>query len=109
MQFSIAFYGSGEVPSPSVSDLREMREELAEGRDWGPATAESDWEGDGLRVSAASHQWGDDMVRVWYVSNGKGFAKVTYTTFWPGDPVELAECERIVRSIRFHGEGDAMQ
>ena len=54
-----------------------------------------------LRVAARSYQWGDVFLRVWYVSDGRNIAFVTYNCDWGEQESELADCEGIVRSIRF--------
>jgi hypothetical protein len=101
LQFSIALYKSGLRPCGNVEELQELLDDFAESHGWdvrSDATRESSPRG----LVAASFRPGDDFVRVWYVSESGNFAFVTYTCAG-GDasPRELAEAERIVRSVRF--------
>ena len=105
-QFSIATYKRGAVPSPSASVLLSLLREFAVLHELGePAdiiTEESD-----LRLAAASFQSGGNFMRVWYVSDGYSFAKVTYTCACGVEQAELSDCEQMVRTLRFSNEAVA--
>lgn len=100
LQFSTAFYRSGKIPDPSVDDLREMRQQLAATHgvtkigDLVEATTP-------IRLSAASYRGPESFTRIWYLSNGRDLALVTYTCEWEHRGLEQEEYEAIVASIRF--------
>ncbi|MGJ7575739.1 hypothetical protein ACSFBX_34860 [Variovorax sp. RB2P76] len=103
LQFSVAKYQAGASPNVSQDDLEALLVEFAESRALGPA---SDLE----RDQAASQRVGatffkdDDLVRVWYLTNGQDVALVTYVGAETANPIsssELAEASAIVGSIDF--------
>jgi hypothetical protein len=61
----------------------------------------------GLLLAAGSFRNGDDFLRVWYVSDGQSFAKVTYTSDWDEQHSELPDCEQMIRTLRFEYEDRA--
>jgi len=100
LQFSTALYKSGPIPNPSLADLQEMIAEFSRKLELGePRDVVAD-PGPPAMVSV-SFAWGDDFVRVWHVSDGRNFARVTYTCAAEHAGPELAACEEIVRSIAF--------
>ncbi|MBI5760374.1 MAG: hypothetical protein HZA46_17805 [Planctomycetales bacterium] len=100
LQFSVALFNGGEIPDPSSLDLLEMVKRFGtakgfeEPRD---VVAESC----DFRLAAGSFSRGCLFLRVWQLSDGKNFAFVTYNCESGEEGKELADCERIVRSIRF--------
>ncbi|HLL88854.1 MAG TPA: hypothetical protein VK324_06100 [Tepidisphaeraceae bacterium] len=57
-------------------------------------------------LAAASFDWADDFVRVWYVSEDGNFALVTYLCRRTRVRApELADAEAIVRSLMFGNAG----
>ena len=99
-QLSIALYRSGPAPGASATGLFSMLREFARGRELGELTDICTMESE-LRLAAASFHWHEDFVRIWYVSDGSSFAQATYTCAWGGQAVELPDCERMVRTLRF--------
>jgi hypothetical protein len=100
LQFSIARYEAGPVPDPSCEDLLILAETL--GKNLGLSDAHDRVTEDGdLRLAAVSYRDGEYLIRIWYVSDGKNFAKVTYTCAWSAQSQQLEECEAVVRSLRF--------
>jgi hypothetical protein len=100
LQFSTALYKSGPIPNPSLADLQEMIAEFSHTHVLGEPTDVVADPGPPAMV-AASFAWGDDFLRVWQVSDGRNFARVTYTCAAEHAGPELAACEEIVRSIAF--------
>lgn len=100
LQFSIALYKNGPIPNPSLADLMTMVCGVGEKRQLGEGFDVIEEEGES-RVAARSYQWGDVFLRVWYVSDGRNIAFVTYNCDWGEQESEVADCEGIVRSIRF--------
>jgi hypothetical protein len=102
-QFSTATYQSGTIPNPSPQLLLSMLRDFANSHGLGEA-ADIVTENGALRLAAASFHHGDDFTRVWYVSDGRSFAKVTYTCTWDKQHAELPECEQMLRTLRFEDE-----
>ena len=102
-QFSAATYKSGPIPDPSSGLLLSMLRDFARAYDLGEP-ADMVTENGGLRIAAASFHHGNDFIRVWYASDGRSFAKVTYTCIWGEQHAELPECEQMVRTLRFEDD-----
>lgn len=100
LQFSIALYKSGEVPDPTVNQLREMVEKFGHERGLGGPSEFVTEIGPPI-LAAGTFESGDDFVRVWQVSDGRSFALVTYNCAARDLGWEVAACEGIVRSIEF--------
>lgn len=99
-QLSIASYESGRVPNPTPQDLLSLVRDFGNSRQLGSPSDILFEDGD-LRIAAASFRFGDDFLRIWYVSDGRSFAKVTYTCAWGKQSAELPDCERMVRTLQF--------
>jgi len=68
---------------------------------WGPAL-ESMTEDTPMMLAAATFKYDGEPMRIWALSNGSRSAIVHYTVEENSfNPAELAECEQIVRGIRF--------
>lgn len=102
-QLSIATYKGGRVPNPSSQVLFSMLRDFASSRNLGEPVEVVTEDGE-LRIAAGSFRFGDDFLRVWYVSDGYSFAKVTYTCSWGAQQSELPDCEQMVRTLRFENE-----
>ena len=101
LQFSIARYTGGDVPTINTSDLVEMLHEFVKGNSQAAAEFVVQEFGE-LRLAAGSFSLDNQtFARAWYVSDGTNVAKVTYVSAKRDVGSELAEAERIVRSIRF--------
>jgi hypothetical protein len=101
LQFSVAAYSGGERPDPSPDQLLGMLEGFGESRGLGAPQAAVATRAGRLRLAAASFRSEGDFVRVWSVSDGLNFALVTYVCEAGRESEELADCERIVRSLAF--------
>ncbi len=99
LQFSIANYVSGVVPTPSVDTLRTFLREFAEKNRLG-AAEDICVESNSLLLVAASFR-PDSMLRVWYVSDGRSFGFITFICDCQHAGAELPDCERMVRTIAF--------
>jgi len=106
-QFSTALYKSGALPRATAAKLAEMLFEFAEEHDLGEPS-DSVVEDALLALAAATFRRGGDVIRVWYVSDGASFAKVTYLSAAIHNYAsELADCEQMVRTIAFIREDEA--
>jgi len=102
-QFSVATYNSGQIPNPTPEVLLSLLRDFGSTHDLGEP-ADIVLEDGELRMATASFRQGDNFLRAWYASNGRSFAKVTYTCIWGEQQMELPDCERMIRSLRFADE-----
>ena len=101
LQFSVALYKDGRLPCATATDLSKMLLEFAEDHELGEPT-DTVVEHKPLPLAAATFTRDEDIVRVWYVSDGASFAKVTYLSAVSGNyAAELADCEEMIRTISF--------
>ena len=100
LQFSVALYQSGPDPDPSQADLQQMVKDFGTERGLG-APVSLAAETFPVRLAAGSFHAGCEYIRVWHVSDGQNFAFITYVCDWSEQRMELPDCERIVRSLRF--------
>jgi hypothetical protein len=100
LQISVGEYRSGKLPSFTSSDLRDLRDEFATGKGFAqvfdPVTSEK-----GILVCGGSYHVDDDFVRVWYCSNCRDIALVTYVSDWNDRNEESKECNNIVLGLKF--------
>ena len=99
LQFSIASYESGPIPDPSTDTLLNLLRDFAQSRELGTAT-DVCTEVEPLRLAAGSFHT-DSFIRVWYVSDGRSFALVTFTCDAEHAADELPDCEQMVRTLLF--------
>lgn len=102
-QFSVATYNRGPIPNPSPQLLLSMLRDFASSHELGEPADIVTEDGE-LRIAAASFRHGDEFIRAWYASDGRSFAKVTYTCDWGVQQAELPDCERMIRTLRFEDE-----
>jgi hypothetical protein len=108
LQFSIALYSDGEEPNIDSDRLKEMLVDFADKKGLGNGFDGYHDEGR-VGVVGASYHVGDDLVRIWYCSDERNVALVTYVCDWDKTSDELKECDEIVRSIRFVKETNQTQ
>jgi hypothetical protein len=107
LQFSIATYKSGPHPNPQSIDIHELLDDFGRSRDLGMPTAVLSEAGPPM-VAAGNFVLGSDSVRVWYLSDGRNFAFITYTSSSIDFGLELSDCEGIVRSLEFRLTSDTL-
>lgn len=101
LQFSVARYVDGVHPRISTSALVGLLQEFIEGSSQGPAESVVREDGDLLLAAGSFPLDSETFARAWFVSDGANVAKVTYVCAKQDLGGELAEAERLVRSIRF--------
>jgi hypothetical protein len=106
IQVSVAEYEDGKAAKINLSDLGNLLEDFAQTSELGSGydlTAEEN----PLLISAASFDFKDRFLRVWYCSNGQSVIFVTYNCHKGYHHAEIPDCEKIVRNLRFtsHIEG----
>ena len=99
LQFSIARHESGPPPQTSPEELLGMAKDL--GAYHGLTDRHDEVMESGPPMLGAVSYLDADFIRVWYVSDGRNFAKITFTCPSGMQFEQLAECETIVRSLRF--------
>src|SRR5262245_2730344 len=100
LQFSTARYKGGPVPNPSLSDLLEMVRDFGGERGLDAPTDLRTEEG-AIRSAAGSYHWQGSFLRIWYLSDGASFIFVTYLSTPTSLPTEVAECEQMLKTVRF--------
>ncbi len=55
----------------------------------------------GMARASASYRIGDELVEVWFVSNGTGLLKATYVCPWSDRDRDRAAREALIGSLRF--------
>jgi hypothetical protein len=100
LQFSPAIYRSGVVPRVTPQDLCKFLDEFAFNQGLGEPFDRSSYAGE-VAIEGASFHADSDLVRVWYISDGKSLILVTYLCDWDDRDREASEQETAVRSIRF--------
>jgi hypothetical protein len=101
LQFSPAVHRSGPVPSPSVEDLEALLARFAVRHGFGEQIDIAHFSHTVYGVGA-SFRSGDDLVRVWYVSDGKNIMLITYICEWSDRLHETGVCDEMVKSITFN-------
>jgi hypothetical protein len=101
LQFSVGLYRGGPKPDPTPGQLLGMLDEFAGSRGLGRPGDVATERRPSLRLAAGSFSLDGNFLRVWYLSDGLSFALVTYTCAAGQEAEELADCERIVRSLVF--------
>ena len=100
IQFSIADYRSGKIPGITLDDLGNFLVDFAQSRELGPGYDLASQE-NSLLICAASFDFEDRFLRVWYCSNGQSMTLVTYNCQNGDQQAELPDCESIVRKLKF--------
>ena len=100
LQFSTAAYHAGQLPRVTVNTLRELLLDFALSREFGKGVNLETRE-QPLLVCGQSYYPGTQFVRVWYCSNGRDIALVTYTCEKGFEQAELPDCEKMVLELRF--------
>jgi hypothetical protein len=105
LQISIAPNATWE--KPSVTDLRDIIQTMAEANQLGAPTEATYFDTDPLRGAVCTYVHGEDFIRVWSVSDGTSFALATYVCKKGSENLETETVDLIVRSLRFSLPGVA--
>ena len=100
LQFSVAEYQSGDLPKFTLSDLEALRHEFANHRGLARPFDAILIDGN-FMVSGGSYHVDEDLMRVWYCSNGEDVVLVTYVADWSERNGEATECDEILSKSRF--------
>lgn len=101
LQLSLGLFQGGKVPNLSERELRNMVLRFGEEQGLGDALDDSTFTKGSLVGAGMSFHTGEDFIRAWCVSDGKNFARLTYTCTWGEQEREAPLCEEIVRSLKF--------
>jgi hypothetical protein len=100
LQFSVALYESGREPEVTMGHLTKMLREAGVTHGLGEVSDEKNGAGRLLSAAGSFHSEGS-FYRIWYVSDGRNVAFVTYNTPQGTEGKELPDCEAMVASIEF--------
>jgi hypothetical protein len=100
IQFSTAEYKSGRLPMITGDSLQELMEDFVRLHEVGRGFAAQS-RTQPLLSYAQSFEVGSKFLRVWYCSNGRDVALVTYVCERGAEQTELPDCETIVRNLEF--------
>lgn len=103
LQFSVGHYVSGELPNINMEDLSSLFFDFIAKNELGNATNIEKTYEDTLSISG-EFVTSDEFIRVWYATDKKNIALITYVSTLPEDPSlskEVAEADWIVKSIVF--------
>lgn len=94
VQFTVAWHRTGPEPQIGAAELRDMLDEFIAANDLAPAVGRSEGVTTAGNQFARADCWGtDERVVVWYVSNGRDSAVVTYVTLEASNPSVVGELE----------------
>lgn len=101
LQFSVALFESGREPGVTVEHLEEMLQESGATHGLGEMFDRSKSEGRLLIAAGSFYSEDAFFFRVWYASDGRNIAFVSFTTRSGTEGNELPDCEAMVASIEF--------
>jgi hypothetical protein len=100
LQFSMAGYQSGKLPRLTLSALKALRHEFANRKGFSRPFDVVSIDGS-IMASGGSYHVNEDLVRVWYCSNGRDVLLVTYVSTWSKRNGEATECDAILSKLKF--------
>ena len=100
LQVSVASHYAGKVPGVAVGDLRNLLADFALSRELGGG-ADLVIREHPLLMCAQSYHAGTQFTRVWYCSNGRDVALLTYVCERGVQQAELPDCEGMVANLEF--------
>ncbi|MDZ4289278.1 MAG: hypothetical protein U0984_15035 [Prosthecobacter sp.] len=106
LQFSVANYVSGADPTIDGKALEHLLYQFEDSHDFNRSASPVTWGNGSVFGLFCDYPQDDQFIRVWYCSDGRNTAFVTYVA----DPLassdsirqELTEADSIVRSLQFH-------
>lgn len=101
LQFSVARYRSGAEPNIDTNALREMMNEFARSRRLGRVGTIGESTGKLLSVTT-NFASAEELIRVWYLTNARDVALVTYVALaehFEAVAAELRDVDEIVGSL----------
>lgn len=87
-------------PALTSAEMLEMIESFAEQQGL-PKPQDQATQESAPALAGASFRDGSTFLRIWYASDGWNVAVFEYTCEWEDRTAQLADCERIVRTVRF--------
>jgi hypothetical protein len=103
LQFSVGHYASGKLPNIDMDNLSSLFFDFIAKNDLGNASKIEKTYEDTLSISG-DFVTSDEFIRLWYATDKKNIALITYVSTLPEDPSlskEVAEADQIVKSIVF--------
>jgi hypothetical protein len=100
LQFSPAIYKGGELPQVEPQDLSVLLDDFASRQGLDDPFDRSTYSSK-VAIEGMSFHSGEELIRVWYASDGKNIMLATYVCEWCHRGREALHAEMAVRSIRF--------
>jgi hypothetical protein len=100
LQFSVSMYESGKPPSIGPQDLLSLLDDFAVQQGFDDPFDFSAYS-DELMIEGASFHAGENLIRVWYATDGQNMMLITYVCDRADSHCETSQIERSVQSIRF--------
>lgn len=101
LQVTLLGYKGGEYPAISAKELEQFLVSVSLAHQLGVPLSKHNYDLNDLIEATATYKKEDRFVQVWYVSDGKNLAFVTYNCEWERRFQEQNICEQIVRSMKF--------
>ena len=102
LQFSVATYVGAKLPAITLDSLNQLLDDFAQSRELRRSFNAVSQEGvDQFLVCARSFRLGPEFIRVWYCSDRRSIALVTYVCQDVSEEMELPDCEQIVSNLKF--------
>src|SRR5262249_49493802 len=82
LQFSIARYANGKRPRAGIGDVVALTSRFGTAQKLGTGFDERAFRASKLAVAGVSFRSDENLLRVWYASDGDNFAMITYVVAW---------------------------
>jgi hypothetical protein len=99
-QISTATYQRGPLPNAGLDELNDMLTSFGKSKGFGAPIEVVSYDQCVCAVGGSFRT--EDFVRAWYVTDGRNFVFATHTSA-TNVPAEIADCEAMIRTIRFSG------
>jgi hypothetical protein len=102
-QFSTAEYRGGKHPQITMEDLHQLRSSFARSNGFPRAFDEISLDAGEAKmmVSGGSYHGNQNLVRVWYCSDGENVVFATYVSDWEKQNDEPRECDDFIARFYF--------
>ena len=100
LQFSAAEYSGGKLPHISLKHLVDLLTDFKTSRELGSGSEHVESDGE-IKIAGESFFDDGNFIRVWYCTDGRNVALITYVCEKGLEEDECADCESIVRNIGF--------
>ncbi|GAA4441847.1 hypothetical protein [Bremerella cremea] len=99
LQFSAAMFESGELPQIDEASLRELLKNYAEAYELGEPL-ETTYHSEPVQRITATFEMYDDLICLWYLTDGKSLVFASFITERPADPTAVATVQQMLDSLK---------